>query len=71
MTPHPAWAARITADLFSSCYLPVASLISANYLPVMVLFRAQRYFLTNDLETKGFRRIPEVGIASEQGEKGG
>jgi hypothetical protein len=37
----------------------------------MVLFRAQRRFLTNRLKTKGFPWIREAGIAPEQGEKGG
>jgi hypothetical protein len=37
----------------------------------MVLFRAHRRFLTNHLETKGFRWILKAGIALEQGEKRG
>jgi hypothetical protein len=57
--------------LFSACYLPVTCLLSANYLPVMVLFRAPRLFLTNHLKTNGFQRIIEARIAPEQGEKGG
>jgi hypothetical protein len=36
----------------------------------MVLFRAQRRFLTNHLKANGFRRILKARIAPEQGEKG-
>jgi hypothetical protein len=71
MAPHPAFTGRIMADLFSTCYLPVTSLLSANYLPVILLFCVQRLFLTNHLKTNGFRRIIAARIAPEQGEKGG
>ncbi len=57
--------------LFSACYLPDISLLSANYLPVMVLFCARGRFLINHLKTNGFLRILEARIAPEQGEKGG
>ena len=57
--------------LFSTCYLPDTSLLWPNYLPVMLLFRVQRPFLTNPLETNSFRRILEAGTAPEQGEKEG
>jgi hypothetical protein len=70
MAPHPAYTGQIRADLFRACYSPVTSLISANYLPVKVLFRGQRRFLTNHLKTKDFLRILKAGIAPEQGEKG-
>jgi hypothetical protein len=56
--------------LFRACYGPVTSLLSANYLPVMVLFRALRRFSVNHRKTNGFLRILKAGIASEQGEKG-
>jgi hypothetical protein len=56
--------------LFAACYLPVTALLSANYLPVMVLFRARRRFLINHLKTNGFRRILKARIAPKQGEKG-
>jgi hypothetical protein len=57
--------------LFSTCYLPDTSLLWPIYLPVILLFRARRLFLTNPLKTNGFRRILEAGIAPEQGEKAG
>jgi hypothetical protein len=37
----------------------------------MVLFRAQRRFLTNHLKTNGFRRKIQARTAPEQGEKWG
>jgi hypothetical protein len=57
--------------LFSTCYLPVTSLLSANYLPVMLLFCARRRFLINPLKANDFLRILEARIAPKQGEKGG
>ena len=71
MAPNPARTGRISADLFRACYPPVTFLMSANYLPAMLLFRTQRRFLINHLETKVFRRIIKARIASEQREKGG
>jgi len=63
--------AEITVRLFCACYLPVSFLISANYLPVMVLFCARRLLLINHLKTNGFMRIMEARSAPEQGEKEG
>jgi hypothetical protein len=37
----------------------------------MLLFRAQRPFLTNHLKTNGFLRILAARAAPEQGEKAG
>jgi hypothetical protein len=68
--PLPASTGRIARRLFRACYGPVTSLLSANYLPVMVLFRALRRFSVNHRKTNGFLRILKAGIASEQGEKG-
>jgi hypothetical protein len=71
MAPNPARTGRIARCLFSTCYLPVTSLLWPNYLPVMVLFCARRRFLINPLKTNGFRPIIEARTAPEQGEKGG
>jgi len=57
--------------LFSTCYLPDTSLLWPIYLPVMLLFCAQRRFLANRLKTNDFRRILKAGTAPEQGEKAG
>jgi hypothetical protein len=62
---------RIASGLFRACYCPVTSLITANYLPVILLFRARRRFLLKQLKTNGFLRILEAKTASEQGEKEG
>ena len=72
MAPHSLLErVEFAARLFCACYLPVISLLSANYLPVMVLFCARRVFLINHLKTNVFRRIIEARTAPEQGEKGG
>jgi hypothetical protein len=70
MAPHPARTGRIARRLFSNCHLPVASLVSANYLPVILLFRTRRRILTNLLKTINFRLILKARITPEQGETG-
>jgi hypothetical protein len=40
--------------LFFACYFPVTSLLTANYLPVMVLFCVQRLFFDQPSENKRF-----------------
>jgi hypothetical protein len=61
----------MASRLFRACYRPVTSLITANYLPVIRLFRARRRFLLKQLKTNGFRRILEAKTGPEQGEKEG
>jgi hypothetical protein len=70
MAPQLAKTFRIAARLFRACYAPVTFLITANYLPVMVLFDASRRSFIKYLKTNGFRRFFEARIAPEQGEKG-
>jgi hypothetical protein len=69
MAPRPAWTGRIARRLFSTCYRPDTLLLWSNYLPVTLLFRVRRRFLTNHLEENGFWLIFEAKIASEQGEQ--
>jgi hypothetical protein len=65
----PCLNRRIAACLFRACYCPVTSLITANYLPVILLFRARRRILTKQLKTNGFMLILKAKTAPEQGEK--
>ena len=51
-----------------SCSSPVISLLSANYLPVILLFRARRRFSINRLKTNGFweKSRPRIAPNSEK-----